>query len=197
MSLQLSPVQLRDYVVISQAYCRHLPDEGEEPNNEVTITTNVRARRHEDEIQLLLSVHVNEAVWGDALEAGVDQERQAAFATRTHEGHVEVAGRFAWQGPESPPDVERLLIVNGLSFLYGIARVYLAQASAASPGPRLLLPSVSFMNMEVELDPDPEPSSEEGTPRTGDPTPSSPSEPPKKASSKGRPSARKKKGAND
>jgi hypothetical protein len=62
-----------------------------------------------------------------------------------HRGRVKVTGWLSWIDEEmsSRDDARRLLLVNGLSMLYGIARVRIADLTEGEDE-RLLLPSVSF-----------------------------------------------------
>jgi preprotein translocase subunit SecB len=58
-----------------------------------------------------------------------------------------LVGRFQWLEDAKPADEEeadKLLLVNGLSMLYGTARVHLRQLTDPGPEPVLHLPSISF-----------------------------------------------------
>ena len=140
MSLVLAPVQMLDYAVVEQTYVRHIPDTDPETAAVQNVQLNVSGQRDLSGVNLLLDVHAN------------PPDENPDGAVYAQEGRVRVAGRFRWIGAESPSDQEQLLVVNGVSFLYGIARVYLAQASSGAAGPRMMLPSFSFRDIEVVLE---------------------------------------------
>jgi preprotein translocase subunit SecB len=62
-----------------------------------------------------------------------------------HRGELRVTGWLTWISEEvaTRDDARRLLLVNGLSMLFGIARVRVADLTAGSDR-RLVLPSISF-----------------------------------------------------
>jgi preprotein translocase subunit SecB len=63
-----------------------------------------------------------------------------------HRGHVRVTGLLQWVNEEyaTRDDARRLLLTNGLSMLYGIARVRVADITADGEEERLVLPSMNF-----------------------------------------------------
>ena len=75
-------------------------------------------------------------------EDAVREEIQPYIA---HRGRFQVTGWLNWISEEvaARDDAERLLLVNGLSMLFGVARVYIADLTAGS-GDRLMLPSITF-----------------------------------------------------
>jgi len=62
-----------------------------------------------------------------------------------HRGRFQVTGWLTWidESIASRDDARRLLLVNGLSMLFGIARVHIADLTSGSDR-RLVLPSISF-----------------------------------------------------
>lgn len=63
----------------------------------------------------------------------------------THRGKFRVTGWLTWISEEfaTRTDARRLMLVNGLSMLFGIARVHVADLTSGSDE-RLILPSISF-----------------------------------------------------
>lgn len=99
---------------------------------------------------------------GFEIEAGVDDERdlqrirllvsyneedvpEDVEPYLKHRGRLRVTGWLQWVDEETADrdDAERLLLTNGLTMLYGIARVRVADLTEGDD--RLLLPSVSFL----------------------------------------------------
>ena len=99
---------------------------------------------------------------GFEIEAGVDEERdlqrirllvsyneedvpEDVEPYLKHRGRLRVTGWLQWVDEETADrdDAERLLLTNGLTMLYGVARVRVADLTAGDD--RLLLPSVSFL----------------------------------------------------
>jgi preprotein translocase subunit SecB len=62
-----------------------------------------------------------------------------------HRGKIHVTGWLTWISEDfaARDDARRLLLVNGLSMLFGIARVRVADLTAGSDR-RLVIPSISF-----------------------------------------------------
>lgn len=99
---------------------------------------------------------------GFEIEAGVDEERdlqrirllvsyneedvpEDVEPYLKHRGRLRVTGWLQWVDEETADrdDAERLLLTNGLTMLYGIARVRVADLTNGDD--QLLLPSVSFL----------------------------------------------------
>jgi hypothetical protein len=138
-----APLQLREYAVTEVTY-RRRAEGGSAPDSALTMRFEMEgARTGEDGAVLALRVWFNEADEDTA-------ERTSESSPSPHTGHIEVRGGFQWIG-DDVPERDRLIVVNGLSVLYGIARVYVAQASGSGPDARLLLPSVSFHEVELDL----------------------------------------------
>lgn len=141
MAIPSAPLQLRDYAVTDLAY-RRRPDGERTPDDGLTMRFEMEgARAGGETVLLVLRVWFNEA-----------EDDDSETPPAPHTGHVEVRGGFQWVGPEDVPGRDRLTVVNGLSVLYGIARVYVAQASGSGPDARLVLPSVSFHEVDLDLD---------------------------------------------
>ena len=77
-----------------------------------------------------------------------------------HRGRLRVTGWLQWIDEETADrdDAERLLLTNGLTMLYGIARVRVADLTDGDG--RLLLPSVSFLPIVDDWLEEEEPSGE-------------------------------------
>lgn len=83
-----------------------------------------------------------------------------------HRGHVRVTGQLYWADEEvaAREDARRLLLTNGLSMLYGIARVRVADITDDGDEDRLVLPSVNFLPVAEDwLDEDEEESASAGS----------------------------------
>jgi preprotein translocase subunit SecB len=137
----LAPLQLRDYRVATLSY-EHQSAEPrpEEDNVDIGVALGFEMEFAWDEEQkahcLTLLTSFNEE--------GVPEDQKPYVA---HRGHIEVQGWFRWIDNEvaTQDNSERLLLVNGLSMLYGIARTRVADVTSTGPGKRLLLPSISFL----------------------------------------------------
>ena len=141
MTVTPSPLQLLDFVVGRMDYA-YRPIEGEADVSSVS-QFHFDGARFGDEAFLSLHVTLNRS-------EAATPERQSEVDRNPHTAEVKVSGRFLWEG-EDVPDREAITVVNGLSILYGIARVLVAQASAAGPGGRFMLPVYSFRDIELEL----------------------------------------------
>ncbi|WP_022836393.1 hypothetical protein [Salisaeta longa] len=69
-----------------------------------------------------------------------------------HRGRLRVTGWLTWIDEEvaARDDAERLLLVNGLSMLFGIARVHISDLTSTSRR-RLVLPSITFKPIVEEF----------------------------------------------
>jgi preprotein translocase subunit SecB len=78
-----------------------------------------------------------------------------------------VTGQLYWADEEvaAREDARRLLLTNGLSMLYGIARVRVADITDDGDEDRLVLPSVNFLPVAEDWLSEDE---EEGEPTDGD-----------------------------
>lgn len=142
----ISPLQLIDYTAETLRYER-LDPEPVPKDMEIgvglgfEIDTAVEEERNAQ--RLTLSVHFNDK------EDDIPKEIAPHIA---HRGQVRVQGWVRWINKDMSErdDAQRLLLTNGLSMLYGIARVHTAQLTAGRTSARLLLPSVSFQPMVDE-----------------------------------------------
>ncbi len=138
-----APFQLLDYHIESLSLERLHPSVENVPESaggalgfgmEIRPTEEVEEEVYEVELEL----HVNEDE-----EAIPDEAREHVF----HKAHATLVGQFMWMEGKKPDDSEeadKLLLVNGLTMLYGNARVHLRQLTDPGPDPVLHLPSVSF-----------------------------------------------------
>lgn len=134
-----APLQLADFEAATLAYERL---EAESPPDDaemgVGLSVEMDAEFDEErEVQRIqLDVRYNN-------EEDVPEEVAPYLA---HRGHVRVTGWLYWASEEfaAREDAQRLLLNNGLSMLYGIARVRVADLTADEGNRRLVLPSVNF-----------------------------------------------------
>lgn len=138
----IAPLQLDDFETQVLAYERV---EAESPPEDVDvgvafgfeIDAEVDEERGNQRIRLLVSY--NEEDVPDDVEPYIK-----------HRGRLQVTGWLHWIDEEfaDREDAERLLLTNGLTMLYGIARVRVADLtdeSRTDGEDRLILPSVSFL----------------------------------------------------
>lgn len=138
-----APFQLLDYHIETLSLERLHPSVEDVPESaggalgfgmEIRPTEDVEGEVYEVELEL----HVNEDE-----EAIPDEARERLF----HRAHAALVGQFMWMDgkkPNDPEEADKLLLVNGLSMLYGNARIHLRQLTDPGPAPVLHLPSVSF-----------------------------------------------------
>lgn len=141
MAIPDAPLQLRDYAVTALEYRRRLT-ETPQADHPLSMRLEIEGAENGGLTYLVLRIWINE-----------DEASTSDLPPNPHEGRIEVRGEFEWLGPEDISDRDRLVVVNGLSILYGIARVHIAQASGTGPDRRLLLPSVSFHEIDLPLTP--------------------------------------------
>lgn len=135
-----APLQLRDYRTTTVSYERlDAQSSPEDIDPGVGLSFGVDAEfDNEEEIQLIeLEIRYNEE----------DRVPEEIAPYVVHRGHVRVNGEFYWSDEEvaARDDARRLLLTNGLSMLYGIARVRVSDITADGKEGRLVLPSVSFL----------------------------------------------------
>src|SRR5690606_1030041 len=85
------------------------------------------------------------------LTVSVDEEREDFPYYRLR---VVVTGRFQHIDPNPPVDAEavrRYYLASGIAVLYGVIRGLVLHLCAASPYPRLVLPTVTFEEEVAEL----------------------------------------------
>lgn len=135
--LMRSPLQLLDYQAHLLRYERLDSEPAPEDLNfgvglGIEIETGFDEARSAQRIELTVSFN----------EDAVPDEVQPHI---THRGQFQVMGWMHWISEDvaAREDADRLLLVNGLSMLFGIARVYVADLTVGS-GDRLMLPSISF-----------------------------------------------------
>jgi preprotein translocase subunit SecB len=138
-----APFQFLDYHIEQLTLDRFHPDIDEAPDHVGTaLGFGMEIRRvddvEEDVYEVQLDLHLN-----DDEDAIPEDERDQVF----HRAHLTIVGRFQWLEDAKPSDEEeadKLLLVNGLSMLYGTARVHLRQLTDPGPEPVLHIPSISF-----------------------------------------------------
>lgn len=152
----ISPLQLLDYRSELLAYER-LDAESPPDDLDMGVGLAIEFDTHFDEGRdaqcLDLVVDFNQ-------EDGVPEEVQPYLI---HRGRYRTVGWVRWIDDEvsAREDAHRLLMVNGLSMLFGITRVYVAELTSGSER-RLVLPSVTFQTaVDDFLDTDDEGASEE------------------------------------
>jgi preprotein translocase subunit SecB len=134
-----SPLQLADFEAATLAYERleaDPPPDDAEMGVGLSIEMDAAFEEDRDVQRLQLDIRYNN-------EEDVPEEAAPYIA---HRGHVRVTGWLYWASEEvaAREDAERLLLTNGLSMLYGIARVRVADLTADGRDRRLVLPSVNF-----------------------------------------------------
>lgn len=155
--LTISPIQLVRYTVVDVAFRRNMEAEA---GPSILFGTDVdwydpSEATHEDPQFIGLRVRMHTGQPGCAEEDAREQ------------GHVHLIGGVAWAGPPDfdPGQKRRLLYVNGLSLLYGIARTLIAQLSETGGMAPVMLPTVGFQNFADDVD---------ATPPSPDPAPAAP-----------------------
>ena len=137
--ISAAPLQLADFEAATLAYERL---EAEPPPDDadlgVGLSFEIDAEFDEEQETQRIELHVR---YND--EDEVPEEVAPYIA---HRGHVRVTGWLHWIDEEfaAREDAQRLLLTNGLSMLYGIARVRVADLTADGRDRRLVLPSVNF-----------------------------------------------------
>ena len=134
-----APLQLADFEAATLAYERleaDPPPDDIEMGVGLSIEMDAAFEEDRDVQRLQLDVRYNN-------EEDVPEDAAPYIA---HRGHVRVTGWLHWASEEvaARDDAERLLLTNGLSMLYGIARVRVADLTADGLDRRLVLPSVNF-----------------------------------------------------
>jgi len=134
-----APLQLADYRTETLAYERL---EAETPPNDhdlgVGLSFGIDAEFDEEEDVQRIELDIRYNHQDDV------PEDMAPYIT--HRGHLRVTGWLYWASEEfsARDDAQQLLLTNGLSMLYGIARVCVADITADGAEERLVLPSVNF-----------------------------------------------------
>jgi preprotein translocase subunit SecB len=142
----IAPLQLIDYNAETVSYSRLEPKPAPE-DLDVGVGLGFEMGSNPDEERnaqcLTLSVHFNRQ------EEDIPEEIEPYIV---HRGHVRVQGWIRWINEDiaARDNAKHLLLVNGFSMLYGIARVHTAQLTDGSTFDRLLLPSVSFKKVVEE-----------------------------------------------
>lgn len=142
----ISPLQLIDYVAETVSYER-LDAEPAPDDEDTAIALGFEMDTAFDEDRtaqrLTLTVHFNNH------HTDVPEEVAPYIA---HRGQVRVCGWIRWVRDEMAQrdDAQKLLLINGLSMLYGVARVHAAQLTEGRAAERLLIPSISFQPMVEE-----------------------------------------------
>ncbi len=137
----IAPIQLIDFAVDQLTYEQARPAAEELPDalGGVVLGLDLERMYGEDEEHphLRLVVSFNEEDIPEDAEGHI-----------YHRGRIVLSGWFGWSREEAAKHVdhpEKLLLVNGLSILYGIARQHLLQLTEPGPAPRMMLPSISLL----------------------------------------------------
>ena len=136
----IAPLQLHNYSTTTLSYERleaETPPEDVEPGIGLSFGVDAEFDDEEEVQYIALNVRYNQ-----------DEEVPEDLAPYiVHRGHVRVTGKLYWADEEvaAREDARRLLLTNGLSMLYGIARVRVADITDDGEEDRLVLPSVNFL----------------------------------------------------
>lgn len=137
----LAPLQLLDYAVDHISYDQTRPEEGKphEAAEAAGLGFKMEFQVLEDDevFHLQLQVDVNTDSTPDEVEGHI-----------YHRGSIKVSGWFAWLDKEITANFDnpkKLLLVNGMSILFGIIRNQFIHITESGPSPKLMLPSVSFL----------------------------------------------------
>lgn len=139
----LAPIQLIDFAVDQLDYEQVRPPGEELPDALSGVVLGIDVEQvsgidtEHPYVQLIISFNEEEV-----------PEEAKASGHPYHQGRIVLSGWFNWSREkvaERVDNPEKLLLVNGLSMLYGIARQQLLQITEPGPAPRLMLPSISFL----------------------------------------------------
>lgn len=134
----IAPLQLLDYHTATLAYERL---DTEPPPDDVDLgvalefAIDATYDDEKDVQRLALTVGYNQTKVPDEVAPYI-----------AHRGQVRVTGSLRWIDDEvaSRDDARDLMLTNGLTMLYGIARVRVADLTEGGERERLLLPSIAF-----------------------------------------------------
>ena len=134
----MAPLQLIDFQSEILAYERldaEASPEDSEGGTALTFQMEATYDEDEDAQHLVLTIGYNNEEVPDEVEPYIE-----------HRGQVRVEGWLRWVDEDfaERDDARSLLLTNGLTMLYGIARVRVADLTDTEEGDRLVLPSVSF-----------------------------------------------------
>lgn len=134
----IAPLQLIDYRSELLAYDRRDPEPIPD-DVDAGVGIGVEIETDFDEERKVRCIHLT--VVFNAEDEMPDEIRPYVM----HRGRLRVTGWVNWINEEfaARDDAERLLLVNGLSMLFGIARVRISDLTSESDR-RLLLPSITF-----------------------------------------------------
>ena len=142
----LAPLQLLDYAIDRVQYEQIRPGTEEMPDPAEIAGLGFRMEMEQmkdsDVVRLQLQVEVNQEELPEEVEGHV-----------FHRGSIRISGWFTWideDVPERFKDPQKLMLVNGLSILYGVARNHMVHLTEPGPAPRLMLPSISFFPLVEE-----------------------------------------------
>jgi preprotein translocase subunit SecB len=135
-----APLQLLDYRTTTLSYERldaESPPEDTELGVGLSFGVDAEFDDEEEVQRIQLDVRYNQE----------DEVPEEIAQHIVHRGHVQVNGLLQWVDEDyaTRDDARRLLLTNGLSMLYGIARVRVADITADGEEDRLVLPSMSFL----------------------------------------------------
>jgi preprotein translocase subunit SecB len=144
-----APFQLIEYHIEALSLKRLHPDVEEPPGATgialgfgIELRPNVESEEGVHALELTIQANEDE-----------DQIPEGAEHRIFHRASVTLVGYFTWLEDAEPDDTdeaEKLLLVNGLTMLYGTARVHLQQLTEPGSDPPLQLPTVSFLPIVEE-----------------------------------------------
>ena len=74
-------------------------------------------------------------------------QREEFFRQSAYRIHLEVTGYFHFPEGTDEKDINRIVLPNGLSILYGIARSTISQSTGVARFGRFLLPSINLIEV--------------------------------------------------
>jgi preprotein translocase subunit SecB len=135
----LAPLQLTDYAIDGLAYEQVRRKAGDAGVAASQASLGFRFAENEEDGRFHLGLEVN------INQDGLPEESAGEVL---HRGQIRISGWFAWAEGVDPTELEnarKLLLVNGYSVLYGIARTHFVHLTEPGPAPRLMLPSITFL----------------------------------------------------
>ena len=110
------------------------PGKPVEMRGQVKIQFDIKQRKGNDTAYMIpLTIEVNES--------------QDHPASSPYYVFVAIRGFFSFNKREDPETTAKMISLNGLSMLYGVARGIVGQATAACPHGKFILPSMNFVEL--------------------------------------------------
>ncbi len=102
----------------------------------LTASMNVRRREKLPEFMITIELHVNKS--------------EADFKANPYYVFLKITGFFSFAKGTDEQTIEKMIPLNGLAILYGIARGVVAQATANSMHEKFILPTVNLVEATKE-----------------------------------------------